>query len=60
MASVLSAACAGHRGARLAEANANQAWIVVSVPADGNSGEVAATTDAARALIADADAAVEQ
>jgi len=34
----------------------DRAWIVVSVPADGNQREVAATMDAARALIAEADA----
>jgi uncharacterized membrane protein len=40
-----------------AEAHPDRAWIVVSVPADGNQREVAATMDAARALIAEADAA---
>ena len=40
-----------------AEARSDRAWIVVSVPADGNQKEVAATLDAARALIAEADAA---
>ena len=35
----------------------DRAWIIVSVPADGNQREVAATMDAARALIAEADAA---
>jgi hypothetical protein len=34
-----------------------RAWIVVNVPASGNHREVAATMDAARALIAEADAA---
>ena len=40
-----------------AQARSDRAWIVVSVPADGNQKEVAATLDAARALIAEADAA---
>lgn len=40
-----------------AQAQPDRAWIVVSVPADGNQREVAATMDAARALIAEADAA---
>jgi hypothetical protein len=40
-----------------AEAHPDRAWIVVNVPADGNKREVAATLDAARALIAEADAA---
>ena len=40
-----------------AQAHPDRAWIVVSVPADGNQREVAATMDAARALIAEADAA---
>jgi uncharacterized membrane protein len=40
-----------------AEAHPDRAWIVVKVPADGNKREVAATLDAARALIAEADAA---
>ncbi len=35
----------------------DRAWIVVSVPASGNQRDVAATMDAARALIAEADAA---
>ena len=39
-----------------AQAHPDRAWIVVSVPADGNQKEVAAL-DAARALIAEADAA---
>jgi uncharacterized membrane protein len=40
-----------------AQARSDRVWIVVSVPADGNQKEVAATLDAARALIAEADAA---
>ena len=40
-----------------AQAHPDRTWIVVSVPADGNQREVAATMDAARALIAEADAA---
>ena len=40
-----------------AQAQSDRAWIVVSVPADGNQKEVAATLDAARGLIAEADAA---
>jgi len=40
-----------------AEAHPDRAWIVVSVPADGNRREIAGTMDAARALIAEADAA---
>jgi uncharacterized membrane protein len=40
-----------------AQAHPDRAWIVVNVPADGNKREVAATLDAARALIAEADAA---
>ena len=39
-----------------AQAHPDRTWIVVSVPADGNQREVAATMDAARALIAEADA----
>jgi uncharacterized membrane protein len=39
-----------------AQAHPDRAWLVVSVPADGNQREVAATMDAARALIAEADA----
>ena len=35
----------------------DRAWIVVRVPASGNQRDVAATMDAARALIAEADAA---
>ena len=38
------------------QAHPDRTWIVVSVPADGNQREVAATMDAARALIAEADA----
>jgi hypothetical protein len=37
-------------------AQAEAAWIVVSLPADGNQREVAATMDAAHALIGEADA----
>jgi uncharacterized membrane protein len=40
-----------------AQGHPDRAWIVVSVPASGNQKEVAATMDAARALIAEADAA---
>jgi len=40
-----------------AQTRSDRAWIVVSVSADGNQKEVAATLDAARALIAEADAA---
>jgi uncharacterized membrane protein len=40
-----------------AHADPDRAWIVVSVPASGNQREVAATMDAARVLIAEADAA---
>jgi hypothetical protein len=40
-----------------AQAHPDRAWIVVNVPADGNQKEVSATLDAARALIAEADAA---
>jgi hypothetical protein len=39
-----------------AQAHLDRAWIVVSVPTDGNQREVGATMDAARALIAEADA----
>jgi len=39
-----------------AEAHPERAWIVVSVPTDSNQREVAATMDAARALISEADA----
>lgn len=40
-----------------AQVHPGRAWLVVSVPASGNKKEVAATMDAARALIAEADAA---
>jgi uncharacterized membrane protein len=40
-----------------AQADADRAWLVVSVPASGNHREAAATMDAARALIAEADSA---
>jgi hypothetical protein len=40
-----------------AQAHRDRAWIVVRVPADGDDGEVVAALDAARALIAEADAA---
>ncbi len=40
-----------------AQERPDRAWIVVSVPASGSQREVAATMDAARALIAEADAA---
>jgi len=40
-----------------AHGHPDRAWIVVSVPASGNQREIAATLDAARALIAEADAA---
>ena len=43
-----------------AQARHDRAWIVVSVPASSDQGEVAATMDAARALIAQADAAAER
>ncbi len=39
------------------QARPDRAWIVVSVRADGNQKEISATMDAARALIAEADAA---
>ncbi len=39
------------------QAHPDRAWIVVDVSADGNQREVAATMDAARVLIAEADAA---
>jgi len=39
------------------QAHPDRAWIVVDVPADRNQKEVAATLDAARALIAEADVA---
>src|SRR5580704_17572617 len=41
----------------LVQANADRAWIVVSVPASSNHREIAAMMDTARALIAEADAA---
>jgi uncharacterized membrane protein len=44
----------------VAQARHDQAWIVVSVPVTSDQGEVAATMDAARALIAEADAAAER
>ena len=34
----------------------DRAWIIVTVPASSDQGEVAATSDAARALMAEADA----
>jgi hypothetical protein len=40
-----------------AQAQDERAWIVVTVPAASDQGEVVATMDAARALIAEADAA---
>ncbi len=40
-----------------ARADHDRAWIVVSVPASSDQGDVVATMDAARALIAEADAA---
>jgi len=43
-----------------AQARHDRAWIVVSVPVASDPGEVAATMDAARALIAEADAAAER
>jgi len=43
-----------------AQARHDRAWIVVSVPVASDQGEVAATMDAARALIAEADAAAER
>src|SRR5215475_4183227 len=39
-----------------AQAHPDRAWLIVSVPADSNQREIAATMDAARALIAEADA----
>ncbi|MFY9931518.1 MAG: hypothetical protein WAK82_26300 [Streptosporangiaceae bacterium] len=39
-----------------AQVHDDRAWLVVSVPASSNQGEVAAMLDAARALLADADA----
>jgi hypothetical protein len=43
-----------------AQARHDRAWIVVSVPVTSDHGEVAATLDAARALIAEADAVAGQ
>ncbi len=43
-----------------AQARHDRAWIVVSVPASSDREKVAATLDAARALIAEADAAAER
>ena len=43
-----------------AQARHDRAWIVVDVPAGSDDGQVAATMEAARALIAEADAAAEQ
>jgi hypothetical protein len=43
-----------------AQARHDQGWIVVSVPATSDHTEVTATMDAARALIAEADAATGQ
>jgi hypothetical protein len=43
-----------------AETHHDRAWIIVTVPASSDQGEVAATMDAARALIAEADAAAER
>ncbi len=40
-----------------AQADQDRAWIVVNVPASSAQGDVVATMDAARALIAEADAA---
>ena len=39
-----------------AETHHDRAWIIVTVPASSDQGEVAATSDAARALMAEADA----
>jgi len=44
----------------LAQARHDRAWIVVHVPVTSDQEEVAATMDAARALIAGADAAAER
>ena len=44
----------------VAQVRHDRAWIVVSVPVTSDQGEVAATMDAARALIAGADAAAER
>ena len=43
-----------------AQTRHDRAWIIISVPVASDQGEISATMDAARALIADADAAVEQ
>jgi hypothetical protein len=43
-----------------AQARQDRAWIVVSVPVTSDGREVTATMDAARALLADADAAAER
>ena len=43
-----------------AQAHPDRTWIVVSVRADGNQREISATMDAARALIAEADAVNER
>src|SRR5271170_1135677 len=43
-----------------AQARRDRAWIVVSVPVSSDRGQVAATLDAARALIAKTDAAAER
>jgi hypothetical protein len=43
-----------------AQARHDRAWIVVTVPASTDQGEIVATMDAARALIAQADAAAER
>jgi uncharacterized membrane protein len=44
----------------VAQARHDRAWIVVSVPVTSDQGEVEATMEAARALIAGADAAAER
>jgi len=44
----------------VAQSNADRGWLVVSVPASGNHGEVTETMNAARALIAEADAAAKR
>src|SRR5580704_8035261 len=43
-----------------AQAHDERAWIVVNLPASSDQGEIAATMDAARALLAEADAAAER
>jgi uncharacterized membrane protein len=43
-----------------AQAHDERAWIVVNLPASSDQGEIAATLDAARALLAEADAAAER